>query len=182
MEIRMAKKKAKKGRRRAKRGRPGRPRGAASLRSVPTSHLRAELERRSQDLDKLEAQRNALIEQMEEVDAEIATISAALGGGGARRGRRGGRGRRPGRPARKAAAKRAPRAAGGRKRARNAESLEVALAKVLKGKTMGVSEAADAVRKSGYKTTSPNFRTIVNQTLLRSELIKKTGRGAYTAA
>jgi hypothetical protein len=52
---------------------------------------------------------------------------------------------------------------------------------VLKGKTMGVAEAADAVQKAGYKTSSPNFRTIVNQALLRSELIKKLGRGAYTA-
>ncbi len=177
-------KKAKKARRRSKRAGRGGRRGGASLRAVPTSELQAELERRSHDLDKLEARREALMEQVDEVEAEISTISAALGKGAARG--RGGRRRRPGRPAgkagrpaRKAGARRAP---GGRKRARNAESLEVALAKVLKGKTMGVSEAADAVRKAGYKTTSPNFRTIVNQTLLRSELIKKTGRGAYTAA
>ncbi|QKK07032.1 MAG: hypothetical protein HND58_01880 [Planctomycetota bacterium] len=72
------------------------------------------------------------------------------------------------------------RMAGGR-RPRNDSSLEVALANTLKGKTMGVSEVAEAVQQAGYKTTSPNFRTIVNQTLIKSDLIKKIGRGQYTA-
>ncbi|QKK07492.1 MAG: hypothetical protein HND58_04495 [Planctomycetota bacterium] len=72
------------------------------------------------------------------------------------------------------------RMSGGR-RPRNENSLEVSLAKTLQGKTMGVSEVATAVQKAGYKTTSPNFRTIVNQTLIKSPLIKKIGRGQYTA-
>lgn len=177
----MAKKKAKKKRSARRKAGARSSRGGSTLRGVPTSQLQAELERRASDLDKLEAKREELMAQVEEVESEISTISAALGAGGGRATS----GRRPGRPAKKAA-RGGPRA-GGRaakrgKRPRNAESLEVALAKVLKGKTMGVSEVADAVQKAGYKTTSPNFRTIVNQTLLRSDLIKKTGRGAYTAA
>ncbi|HZW08961.1 MAG TPA: hypothetical protein VFF69_03580 [Phycisphaerales bacterium] len=173
----MAKKK------RAGRGSARRGASGGALRGVSTMELRAELERRSRDLDKLEARRDELTAQLEQVEAEISTISSAIGAAG-RAGR--GRGARRGRPAGASGAgrrggRRAARAGGG-KRPRNAESLEVALAKVLKGKTMGVSEVADAVQKAGYKTSSPNFRTIVNQALLRSELIKKTGRGAYTAA
>jgi len=49
------------------------------------------------------------------------------------------------------------------------------------GKTMGVSEAADAVQRAGYKTSAANFRTIVNQTMLKSPKIKKVSRGQYTA-
>ena len=60
-------------------------------------------------------------------------------------------------------------------------NLEDALAKTLTGHTMGVSEVADAVQAAGYQTTSPNFRTIVNQTLIRSNKFKKVSHGKYTA-
>jgi hypothetical protein len=149
----------------------------SSLRRVSTSDLQSELQRRSRDLVKLEAKRDAFLAEAETISAEISVINAALGaasGGTVSRGR----------AARKApAAGRARRTAAGgiRKRPRNAASLEVSLSKVLQGKTMGVTEVANAVQKAGYKTTSPNFRTIVNQTLIRSALIKKIGRGAYTA-
>ena len=48
-------------------------------------------------------------------------------------------------------------------------------------KEMSVTEAADAVRANGYITTSPNFRTIVNQALIRDARFKRVGRGLYTA-
>ncbi|MBS0190645.1 MAG: hypothetical protein U0573_01985 [Phycisphaerales bacterium] len=68
-------------------------------------------------------------------------------------------------------------------RARNAVSLVDSLQQVLKGKTMGVSEAAEAVLASGYMSTSPNFRMIVNQTFIKHrKLFKKVSRGRYTAA
>lgn len=68
-------------------------------------------------------------------------------------------------------------------RASNAVSLVDALAKVLDGKTMSVTESADAVLASGYVTTSPNFRTIVNQTFIKNRnRFKKVARGRYTAA
>lgn len=71
----------------------------------------------------------------------------------------------------------------GRKRFRNDTNLVEALAKVLKGKTMGVTEVAAAVTHAGYKTTAANFRTIVNQALLRhTKVFKKVARGKYTAA
>ncbi len=72
---------------------------------------------------------------------------------------------------------------GMRKRPKNKANLALSLAKVLKGKTMGVTEVANAVKKSGYLTTAANFRTIVNQCLIKHRnLFKKVGRGKYTAA
>ncbi|MCC7387966.1 MAG: hypothetical protein IT431_04270 [Phycisphaerales bacterium] len=168
----MAKKARKKTARRKVAGRKAGGKGAsrrgASLRGVTTTDLQAELKRRASELGPLEAKREALMAEVAEIDGEIAFLSAALGGASRA-------------PARRAGAVRRGRAVPGRKRPRNEKSLEVALSEVLKGKTMGVTEVAEAVQKAGYRTTSPNFRTIVNQTLIRSELIKKIGRGAYTA-
>ena len=56
------------------------------------------------------------------------------------------------------------------------------LAKVLKSKTLSVTEATEAVQKAGYLTTAANFRTIVNQALIReTKVFKKVSRGQYTA-
>lgn len=175
----VAKKKARKKAARRRKAVSSGGRGGATLRSASAGDLQAELQRRAGQVADLEARRAELMAQVDEIDSEIGAINAALGApagrGGARRAARPARGSKaPGR--RRAAAKR-----GGRKRPRNDSSLEVSLANVLKGKTMGVSEVADAVQAAGYKTTSPNFRTIVNQTLIRSDLIKKIGRGKYTA-
>src|SRR5262245_2117144 len=53
-------------------------------------------------------------------------------------------------------------------RPRNAESLVEAIEGVLKsGKPMGVGTIAEQVRKRGYRSTSSNFRGIVNQTLIK---------------
>lgn len=139
-----------------------------SLRKASAGELQEELQRRSRDLAALESRRDALLSQVESLDAEIAAINSALGVGAM------------GRPTNSGSATRVLQGAGGR-RPRNESSLEVALAETLKGKTMGVSEVAEAVQKAGYQTTSPNFRTIVNQTLLKSSLIKKIARGQYTA-
>lgn len=71
---------------------------------------------------------------------------------------------------------------GGRgRRARNKQSLVEVLATVLKGKTLGVPEAADAVLATGYTSNAVNFRLIVNQALIKSDRFKKVSRGQYTA-
>lgn len=70
---------------------------------------------------------------------------------------------------------------GGRKRPKNDFKLSDALVRVLKTKTMSVTRVAEAVQSAGYKTTSPNFRTIVNQTLLKDSRFKRVSRGQYTA-
>jgi hypothetical protein len=56
-----------------------------------------------------------------------------------------------------------------------------ALTKVLSGKTMSVVDAAEAVKKAGYRTNSQNFRTQVNIALIKSGGFKRVGRGEYTA-
>lgn len=67
-----------------------------------------------------------------------------------------------------------------RRRAKNSSTLLEALEKVLSNAIMGVTEVAEAVQKAGYRTTSPNFRTIVNQTLIKDKRFKRVGRGKYT--
>lgn len=71
-------------------------------------------------------------------------------------------------------------AKGGRRRPRNDSNLVEALYKALSNATMSVSEVAVAVQQQGYRTTSPNFRTIVNQALIKDKRFKRVGRGKYT--
>jgi hypothetical protein len=70
---------------------------------------------------------------------------------------------------------------GRRSRAKNDMSLTEALVGVLKGKEMSVTDAAEAVRASGYTSNAANFRTMVNQALLKGNQFKKVARGVYTA-
>jgi hypothetical protein len=60
-------------------------------------------------------------------------------------------------------------------------TLAETMAKVLKGKTMRVTDIAEAVQKAGYRTNSNHFRTQVNIALIKSGGFKRTGRGQYTA-
>ena len=140
---------------------------SANLSKISTAALQRELERREGELEELEAYHDELLAELAEVDRELKDLGAVVSS--------------VKRTKRASGAKRTYGGGGG-KRPHNKWNLEEALARVLRHKTMGVSEVADAVQKAGYKTTSPNFRTIVNQTLLKSKLIKKLGRSAYTAA
>ena len=139
-------------------------RGGASLSGMTTTALAAELARRQRRLPALKRQHAALLDKLEALEAEMAEIE---GGAAPVRGRRKSAGR--------------PVGSGGGKRHRNSMNLEDALVKTLKGKTMSVTEATEAVQSGGYKTTAANFRTIVNATLLKSSKIKKVSRGQYTA-
>ena len=191
MENPMAKKTAKKAaKKRVVRRKVAKKRSASrgkkasgALRSVSVTQLQAELQRRAGSISQLQARRETLLAEVSEIEGEISLLSAAIGGSATRPTAKRGRGRPKGSKNKSSAggaAKRTARAGG--KRPRNSTSLEVALAKIHKGKTIGVTTAAKAVQNAGYKTKSANCRTIVNQSLLRSDLIKKTGRGAYTAA
>ncbi|MCC5822923.1 MAG: hypothetical protein LAT64_04640 [Phycisphaerales bacterium] len=71
---------------------------------------------------------------------------------------------------------------GGGGRGRNNMTLPDALHQVLNGTVMSVTEAADAVRAAGYHSNAANFRTMVNQALLKDKRFKKVARGQYTAA
>lgn len=70
----------------------------------------------------------------------------------------------------------------GRGGRRNAMTLPDSLYHVLQGKTMSVTDAAEAVRIAGYTSNATNFRTMVNQALLRDDRFKKISRGQYTAS
>ncbi len=126
---------------------------ANDLQSRSIEELKSEIRKRERQLGGLLKKRDKLVEQLEAVNAEILEMGGAAGV--------------------------LPDA--GRKRHRNDANLADALAQLLAKKTMSVTEAAEKVQESGYKTTSPNFRTIVNQTLLRDKRFKRIGRGQYTA-
>ncbi|MCC7350758.1 MAG: hypothetical protein IT446_09330 [Phycisphaerales bacterium] len=67
-----------------------------------------------------------------------------------------------------------------RTRAKNSISLADAIAKVLEnGKPAVVSDVARSVRELGYRSSSPNFRAIVNQTLIKDKRFVSGGRGLY---
>jgi hypothetical protein len=129
----------------------------ASLRGASLEELRREFERRRRSSGKLLKKRQRIASQLEEIDAQLAMLDITTGG--------------------------SSRARGARKRPQNAMGLVPFLVKVLTNKTMGVTEVSMAVQRAGYKTTSPNFRTIVNQALIKhTDKFKKLGRGKYTAA
>lgn len=113
--------------------------------------LQAELNRRQRATTTLLKRRERLLKELQAVDVEIAKHGASSGSDGRRL------------------------------RARNAMSLIEAIRAVLDGKTMGVNEVADAVQQAGYISTSPAFRTIVNQTLINNQTkFKRVSRGRYT--
>ncbi len=114
--------------------------------------LQAELQRRERGIRKLERRREKLLDELAKIDSELGAVGA-LGASGRIR-------RRP----------------------RNEMNLVDSLAEVLNGKTMSVTEVTQAVQKAGYITTAANFRTIVNQALIREKKkFKKVARGQYTA-
>lgn len=135
--------------------------GGRTLSGYSVSVLETEIMRRQRKLDKLQRKYQRLMSAAGKIERQILAQGGDPGGGSVRRGRVG--------------------AIPGRRRARNDMNLVEALAKVLTGKTMGVTEVAEAVQRAGYKTTSDNFRTIVNQALIKSNLFKKVSRGQYTA-
>lgn len=133
-----------------------RSRGAGSLAKLSVSQLQAEINRRARSTRSLHRKRSKLVAKLSELDQEILAAGGSIEGADGRVGR---------------------------KRAHNAMSLVETLSKVLKSKTMSVTEAAVAAQRAGYVTTADNFRTIVNQALIKhTDKFKKVSRGQYTAA
>jgi len=66
-------------------------------------------------------------------------------------------------------------------RARNEKSLTAILEDVLQksGKPMQVGDIVEKVQGAGYRSSSANFRGIVNQTLIRDKRFSSAGRGMY---
>ncbi len=132
-----------------------------SLKAATTTNLLKELDRRR---GVLEEEREALLAEIEEIDAHLEDISTALPAS-----------RAPRKSRRKASTKRS-----GGKRVLLADALQSKLA----GKQLSVTEIADSLLKSGYKTKSSakNFRVMVNQTLTKDTRFKRVSRGIYTSA
>ena len=159
---------------RSKRGgvkRRGRP---TMLSMLSNEQLYAELERRQQLAD---IRRAELLAELETLDMMMGGMSSARSAAPRRRG--------PGRPPGSKNKARTGRPAGRRGRPKGSgggKSLVQSLHGVLRGKTMGVAEVSDAVQAAGYKTSSANFRTIVNQALINNpDKFRKVARGQYTS-
>lgn len=130
---------------------------SSSYTALSTTELHAELRRRQKKIGTLERKYQRAMAKAEAVAEQIAALGGSVHAGGV--------------------------VLSGRKRPKNDSNLVEALASVLKGKTMGVTEVSAAVQKAGYKTSSANFRTIVNQALIKhTKIFKKVARGQYTAA
>lgn len=129
--------------------------GPGALADLSLVDLQIELNRRGRKVQVLERKYTKTLAKLEAIRAEIEAHGGSVTGGGVM--------------------------LAGRKRARNDSNLVDALAKVLKGKTMSVTDLAEAVQRAGYQTTSKTFRTIVNQALIKhTDTFKKVSRGMYT--
>ena len=143
-----------------------------ALSNVTTAELQRELERRESQVDALLAERAEFQAMVDEIDAELRGLNVAAPGKKKR-----GRPRGSGKKSKKKTARK-----GGGKRPRNEMSLVEALQTVLRGKELPLAEIIDAVHKAGYKSSSPNFKTIVNQALgTNKKAFKRVSRGVYTA-
>ncbi len=129
----------------------------SSLASLSHEAIRRELARRESKVAGLERRHRALSHRLAAVEAKIRAAGGEIGSA------------------------RAARAGGRRRRARHEVSLGEALKAALKGRKLGVQQAADAVLKAGFKTTSKNFRTMVAIQLGKTKGIKRVARGVYTA-
>ena len=124
------------------------------LSDMSITELQSEIRKRQRNLRSLERKRDRLVEQLRQVEADIREAGGLV----------------------------AAVSGGGRVRPRNDQNLADSLADLLKDQTLSVTTAAEEVQRAGYKTTSPNFRTIVNQTLLKDARFKRVGRGQYTSS
>lgn len=129
-------------------------RRSTGLASLSYRQLQAELRRRARRVGALQRRRDGLVRKIDALDAMIVQMGGAGGRGGM----------------------------SGRQRASNKQTLADALHGLLRGRTMSVTDAAQAVQQAGYKTNSRTFRVQVNIALVkRKDLFRRVSRGQYTA-
>ena len=124
------------------------------------AELERMLDQRKSDLTRLKKRRAEVERELAGIDRQIENIEGRGGrGGGAGRGRRGGPGSRP----------------------RNEQSLNDTIEAVLSkaGEALKVGDIVEGVSATGYRSTSANFRGIVNQTLIKDKRFQSAGRGLY---
>jgi hypothetical protein len=133
----------------------------SALDNMNIGQLQQLLLTRKNEVAKLHKQRADLAKKLAKIDQKLSRIDGSVGG----------RGRGAGLVL-----------AGGRKRAKNPKSLADMIHDVLSknGKSAGVGDIMEAVQDAGYHTTSPSFRGIVNQTLIKDKRFTSSGeRGMY---
>jgi len=129
-----------------------------ALVKMTIGQLKAEIARRQKNLSRLRKKRAGLVKQLDGIDKEIAETA----------------GKAEKKPVKKKPAKKKAT------RAKNKMSLVEALAGVLKGKSgVAINEAVAGVLAAGYKSTSKEFKLIVNQTLSKNPVFRKVSRGVY---
>jgi hypothetical protein len=126
--------------------------------SSPSNLSLADIDRmiqgRRKDLNKLHEKRKKLQRELDRYDRSIAAIGGSNGRGLSSRA-----GRRP----------------------RNERSLRDTIAQVLE-KVAGptsVGDILDKVQASGYRSSSANFRLMVNLALMKDKRFQRAGRGLY---
>jgi DNA-binding transcriptional MerR regulator len=119
------------------------------------AELESALSRQRSELKKLNKERADLERKLDAVERRIAEVG---GNGTGRRGRGG--------------------------RARNEQPLPDVIEQVLRGagKPMGVGDIAEAALGTGYRSNSGNFKSIVNQALIKDKRFGQTERGIYQLA
>lgn len=127
----------------------GRPRRQPSI-----ADLQQMLNERRTHRIRLMQERKKLQNRVEQIDREIEMLSGEGGSAGG---------------------------TGGGGRARNERPLPDAIEVVLKksSKPMRVGDIAQAVQQAGYRSSSANFRGIVNQTLIKDKRFVSPSRGLY---
>ncbi len=136
----------------------------SKLSGMSIQALRAEISRREKSLTKLLRRQKALEKELQSVTSEIEASQGKRAGATS--------------PGPKTTKKRA--APSRRRRPRNKQPLADVLGKVMQGKEkMSVGDAMEAVQATGYKSSSNQFRNIVNQTLNKDPRFEKVGRGVY---
>lgn len=129
------------------------PSTGGSVRGMSMAELQRELQRREQSAKGLLRRRATLAKKLEALDEQLAAMGVTATG-----------------------------IIGGRvKRAKNSMSLVDALHKILTGKEMGIPAIIPALATVGYRSESPNLRTMVNVALLKKSHFKRIARGVYTA-
>ena len=122
------------------------------------SQLQSILSHRKTEINKLHRKRSTIEKNLAAIDRSIAKLEGD--GAGARR----------------------VGGAGSGLRARNEKSLVETLEDVLQGgkSPMGVKDIVAAVEKAGYRSSSANFRGLVNQTLIKEKKrFESAGHGLY---
>jgi hypothetical protein len=166
------------------------------LSRISTTSLEGELRRRREHHRALAQRREAILGELAAVEQDLARLDGMEGPGPRSKAGDGSATGRGGAGSRSVGVKDRGRAVGGRRAkkttARRAAgkggagpggmTLLDALQKVLRGNTLSLAEMVRAAKAAGYKTTSPNFRNIISQTLLANkDRFKKVARGTYTA-